>query len=131
MNTPELYISISQVMEVPIITITGTMHCAHGPAMSAMLSGMTELCKNSFVFDITKLIYPEEKAALCMVEILGGLPESLKLHLVCSGFLKHLIARAQIEKSISLYSTTDEIAELLRREWMSQQSDTTPVRHQT
>jgi len=129
LSTPELYISMSELLSVPVVTIAGVMHNAHMPALTAVLAGMAEFGKNSFVFDVANLDCPGDAEAENVVDLMRTVPSSFKVHLVCSGLPRKLMSKAHLGKRIMIYATTDEIARLLHKEWASQQPLATPTPH--
>lgn len=130
MSTPELYISMSELLDVPVVTIAGIMHGAHVPALTAVLAGMADFGKSSFVFDVANLDCPSDAEAENVVELMRSVPSSFRVHLVCSGLPRKLMSRAHLGKQIMIYATTDEIAKLLHKEWDLHQKVVKPAPHQ-
>jgi len=120
---------MSELLSVPVVTIAGVMHNAHMPALTAVLAGMAEFGKNSFVFDVANLDCPGDAEAENVVDLMRTVPSSFKVHLVCSGLPRKLMSKAHLGKRIMIYATTDEIARLLHKEWASQQPLATPTPH--
>ena len=129
MSTPELYISMSELLDVPVVTIAGIMHGAHVPALTAILAGMADFGKSSFVFDVANLDCPGDAEAENVVDLMRSVPSSFRVHLVCSGLPRKLMSKAHLGKKILIYATTDEIAKLLHKVWASQQPLATPAHH--
>lgn len=130
MSIPELHISINQLLEVPIITVVGTVHQAHIPAISAMITSILKTKYSSVVLDLKYLTYSNELEKENTADMLHNLPEDLKVHLVCSESLKQSVNKTKSDHRVSLYATTDEIADMICRDWAAQQRQATPALRQ-
>ena len=105
---------MTELLGLPVVSLTGTMQEYNVPAIDAIIRGFSDFGKNCFVFDLNKLVYSDDTDLKALTEILKSSSKYLRIHVVCSGESRRKLKEAELDKRIHLYSTTDELADLLK-----------------
>ena len=111
MESPELSISVGELIGVPRVAIRGCMDGWHDQAVKGVLEGFRDQGTTSLVLDIAAMTFGGVDGATGMVNVLRGLGPEIGVHVVASGMASSILQRAGLGPSIRLYSSTDEIAE--------------------
>lgn len=115
MANSELNITMTELLGLPVISLDGTVQETNMPAINAMICGLSDFGKNSFIFDLNRIDCNSENDLHTLAQILKSSQQYLKIHVVCSGEPRKKLREAGLDKRIHLYSTTNEIAILLKR----------------
>lgn len=113
MESPELSISVGDLIGVPKVTLRGCMDSWHDQAVSGVLTAFRDQQATSLVLDLAGLSFAGAEGATSMVNVLRSLGPEMCVHVVASGAPATVLGRAGLGPSVRLYSSTDEIAEYL------------------
>lgn len=113
MSYPELAISVSDILGVPRVVLRGTMDCWHDEAISGILNGFADQGSVALVLDIAELSFTGCDAAMQMVRVLRTLDPGACVHVVAKSPTMELFIKARLPQSIRLYSSTDQIAQVI------------------
>lgn len=113
METPELSISVGDLIGIPRVTLRGAMDSWHDQAVSGVLSAFRDQASTSMVLDIANLSFAGVGGATSMINVLRALGPEISVHVVASGSPAKILRKAELGPSVRVYSTTDEIAEYL------------------
>lgn len=113
MESPELSISVGDLIGVPRVTLRGAMDAWHDEAVSGVLTAFRDQASTSLVLDIANLVFAGMNGATSMVNVLRALGPQMSVHVVASGSPARVLNRAELGPSVKLYASTDELAEYL------------------
>jgi hypothetical protein len=113
MESPELSISVGELIGVPRVTMRGCMDGWHDQAVKGVLEGFRDQGTTSVVLDIAGMTFGGIDGATGMINALRALGPEMCVHVVASGGPRGILQRAALAPSIRLYSSTDEIAEYI------------------
>lgn len=113
MESPELSISVGEIIGVPKVSIRGCMDNWHGQSVKGVLDGFLNHDINSIVLDLTGLSFAGIDSTTSMINVLRSIGPEICVHVVASGTTISLFERASLSPCIRLYSSTDEIAECI------------------
>lgn len=113
MESPELSISIGELIGIPKITLRGNMDCQYDQAISGILVSYRDQGTTSLVLDITGLKFKSADSASAMIMVLRSLGPQICVHVLASGATAGILNKAELEPCIRAYSTTDDIANYL------------------
>jgi len=111
MESPDLSISVGELIGVSRVTIRGCMDGWHDQAVKGILEGFRDQGTTSIVLDIAGMTFAGIDGATGMINALRSLGPETCVHVVASGRPRGILQRAGFAPSIKLYSSTDEIAE--------------------
>ena len=130
MESPELSISVGELIGIPRVTLRGSMDGWHDQAISGVLMSFRDQGTTSLVFDIVGLSFCGMDGASAMIKVLRSLGPQICVHVLASGAPSGILNRAELGQCIRLYSTTDEIAnhlipgeEYFTSRWTAQGTD--------
>ncbi len=134
MESPELSISVGELIGVPRVTLRGAMASWHDEAVGGVLTALRDQATTSLVLDIANLEFVGVDGASALIRVLRSIGPEMCVHVVASGAPVRILARAEFGPCIKLYSSTDEIAEYLSpsdypltSRWMAQEADDTQL----
>ena len=110
MNSPELSISVGELIGIPKVTLRGSMDGWHDQAISGVLMSFRDQGTSSLVLDIVGLAFTGVDGASAMIRVLRSLGSQICVHVLTSGAPADILNRAELGLCIRLYSTTDDIA---------------------
>ena len=130
MESPELSISVGDLIGVPKVTLRGCMDGWHDQVLSGVLTGFRDQGTTSLVLDLAGLSFTGADGATSMINVLRSLGSEICVHIVASSAHANILRRAALGPSIKLYCSTDEIAEylppheqVLTSRWMASESE--------
>ena len=130
MESPELSISVGDLIGVPKVTMRGAMDGWHDQAVLGVLTSFRDQGTTSLVLDLASLTFAGIDGATSLVTVLRGLGPEIRVHVVAPAAISGILAKAGLGPCVRLYSSTDEIAEYLptREEfltsrWMAAKSE--------
>lgn len=113
MESPDLSISVGDLIGVPKVTMRGVMDGWHDQAVSGVLTSFRDQGTTSLVLDLASLSFTGIDGAASLINVLRGLGPELRIHVVASAAISSILAKAALGPCVRLYSSTDEIAEYL------------------
>jgi len=116
MRTPELSISVGDLLGVPRVTLRGYMDGWHDQAVIGVLAGLSEQSVTSLVMDLTALRFTGVDGATGLIRILRSISPEQAVHIVAAGTPDKVLKRAKLGPSVRLYTSADEIADYLAPE---------------
>jgi len=126
MESPELSISVGELIGVPRVTLRGCMDGWHDQAVTGILAGFQDQEATSLVLDIAGLMFAGPEGMAAMIGGLRSIGPGMCVHVVAPAAVAATLRRAAFGPSVRLYSSTDEIAqylspaeELLTSRWMA------------
>lgn len=130
METPELSISVGDLIGIPKVTLRGVMDIWHDQAVSGVLATLRDQAATSLVLDIANLSFAGAGGVTSIINVLRALGPEMSVHIVASGPSARILQKAELGPSVRVYSTTDEMAEnltpteeALTSRWLAQGSD--------
>lgn len=130
METPELSISVGDLLGVPKVTLRGVMDGWHDQAVSGVLSAFRDQTSAAMVLDMANLTLAGAAGAASMIKVLRNLGPEISIHVIASGRISTLLRKAELGPGVRVYSNTDEIteylspaAENLTSRWLAKGSD--------
>ena len=111
MESPELCISVGELLGVPKVSLSGSMHDWHDQAVLGVLAGFRDQQATSLVLDIVGLRLSGIDGAAGLISVLRSLGPGMCVHIVACGAAKAILDKAGLGPSARLYSSTDELAE--------------------
>ena len=87
METPELSISIGELLGVPKISIRGCMSGWHDQALIGVLSGVRDNGTASIVLDMAGLTFEGAEGTASMINALRSLGSAMCVHVITSSFI--------------------------------------------
>lgn len=134
MESPELSISVGDLIGVPKVTMRGAMDGWHDQAVLGVLTSFRDQGTTSLVLDLASLTFAGIDGATSLVNVLRGLGPDIRVHVVVPAAISSILGKAGLGPCVRLYSSTDEIAEYLptREEsltsrWMAAKSEDTEM----
>ncbi len=116
MESPELSITIGELIGVPKITLRGCMDGWHDQAVSGVLASFRDDGTTSLVLDLAGLRFAGVDGATAMINVLRSVGPGICVHVVTSSSCAGMLQRAKFGPCVRLYSSTDEIAECIHPE---------------
>lgn len=113
MQSPELSISVGELIGVPRVTLRGSMDGWHDQALSGVLKGFEDEGAGSLVLDMAGLLLAGVEGATSLINALRAVGPGLCVHVVACSSIRGMLERARLGPCLKLYSSTDEIAEYL------------------
>lgn len=111
MESPELAISVGELIGVPKVSLNGSMDGWHEQAVAGILRGFRNQGTTSIVLDLGALSFAGYNGATALVNVLRSLGPEVCVHVVSSCSSASFLTRANLGPSVKLYSSTDELAE--------------------
>ena len=115
METPELSISVGELIGVPRVTMRGCMDGWHDQAVRGVLEGFADQGASSIVLDLAGLDFTSIDGATGMINVLRNVGPGTCVHVIASGATRDVLHRAKLAPCVRLYASTDEIAEYVTR----------------
>jgi hypothetical protein len=116
MNNPQLSISVSDLIDVPKVTLRGSLECWHDQALLGVLTAFRDQQAPSLVLDLARFSFACADSAASMTSVLRSLGPQMCVHVIASGKTAAILRRARLGHSVRLYSSTNEVAERLPTE---------------
>jgi anti-anti-sigma regulatory factor len=113
MESPELFISIGELIGIPKVALRGCMAGWHDQAITGVLAGFEEDGAVSMVLDLTAMTFADVSSAASFIKVLRSVGPSMCVHVIVTGDVRGILERAKLGPCIKLYSSNDEIAECL------------------
>lgn len=113
MESPELFISVGELIGIPKVSLRGCMAGWHDQAISGVLAGFEEDGAVSMVLDLTALTFADVRSATSFIKVLRSVGPRMCVHVILAGDVRGILERAKLGPCVKLYSSTDEIAESL------------------
>lgn len=130
MESPELSISVGELLGIPKVAIMGSMDGWHDQTVMGILAAFRDQGTTSLVLDIAALTFAGISGATGMIKVLRSLGPEICIHVVASGATAKILNRADLFPCIRLYSSMDEIAEyiplnedVLTSRWIASDAD--------
>lgn len=134
MESPELSISVGDLIGVPRVTLRGTMDGWHDQAVAGILASFCDQGTTSVVLDLAGLSLAGIDGATSLIRALRSLGPEIRTHIVTSGSTSAILEKALLGPCVRLYSSVDEIAEylpgkeeFLTSRWLATQSEDTEL----
>ena len=116
MNNPKLSISVGDLIDVPKVTLRGSLEAWHDQAVSGVLTAFRDQRSPSLVLDLARFSFACADGAASMISVLRSLGPQMCVHVIASGQTAAILRRARLGHSVRLYSSTNEVAEHLPTE---------------
>lgn len=130
METPELSISVGDLIGIPKVTLRGVMDVWHDQVVSGVLATLRDQAATSLVLDIANLSFAGAGGVTSIINVLRTLGPEMSVHIVAPGPSARILQKAELGPSVRVYSTADEMAEhltpteeALTSRWLAQGSD--------
>lgn len=113
METPELSITVGELIGIPKVTLRGRMDGWHDQALLGVITAFGEQDVTSLVLDLGGLVFAGPEGATAMINALRSVGPGICVHVAAPASIASTLRKAVLGPSVRLYSSTDEIAEQL------------------
>ncbi len=109
MESPELSISVGELIGIPKVSVRGYVDSWHDQAILGVLAGLRDQGITSMVLDLAGMSFVGTDGASGLIGVLRSVGPAMCVHVVGSSIVLSILNRAGFNPSIRLYSSTDEI----------------------
>lgn len=110
MESPNLSISIGELLGVPKVTLRGNLDGWHDQAVSGILTVFRDEGTSSMVLDIAAINFTSTAGATGLINVLRSLGPRMCVHVVASDTPASILGKAGFGSCVRLYSSTEELA---------------------